>query len=92
MDIIGTDGGAKTCNDSVLLTSGNGAKVEIVIEFDGFEGGFPVSPVVILLHCGAAGDCVAGGKLHSQVIIFDLTMGGSGQSLKPSGTCLGMVE
>jgi hypothetical protein len=77
LDVVRSDSGAKSCNNSVLLTSGEGAKVGIIVKFDGFEVGFPIPPVAISLRCGSVGDCVAGGKLGSQVVILEMTMGGS---------------
>jgi hypothetical protein len=62
----------------MLFAEGESLEVWVIIEFDCLEVGLPISPVAILLCCGAAGDCIAGGKLHSQVIIFNLTEGGRG--------------
>jgi hypothetical protein len=62
----------------MLFTEGESSKVWVIVEFNCLEVGFPVLPVAILLRCGAAGDCVAGGKLHSQVIIFNSMEGGRG--------------
>ncbi len=87
------DGSTKSCNNFlVLLTSGEGAKVGIIIEFDGIEVGCPIPPVVISLHCGSVSDCIAGGKLCSQVVILKMTTGGRGHILNPSGTCSGTAE
>jgi hypothetical protein len=62
----------------MLFTKGESLEIWVIVEFDCLEVGLPVSPVVILLRCGAAGDCVAGGKLRSQVVIFNSTEGSRG--------------
>jgi hypothetical protein len=62
----------------MLFTKGESLEVWVIVEFDCLEVGLPVSPVAILLRCGGAGDCVTGGKLHSQVVIFNSTEGGRG--------------
>jgi hypothetical protein len=72
------DGCAKSNDDSMLFAQGESSEVWVIVEFDCLEVGLPVSPVAILLFCGAAGDCVAGSKLHSQVIIFNLMEGSRG--------------
>jgi hypothetical protein len=92
LDVVSSDSGSETCNETVLLAPGEGGEEWIIIQFNGLEVVVPVSPVVSLLRCGAIGDCVEGGKLRSQVVIFELTSGGIGQSLKSFGTCLGTEE
>jgi hypothetical protein len=62
----------------MLFAKGESLEVWVIVKFDCLEVGLPVSPVAILLQCGAAGDCIAGGKLHSQVIIFNSAEGGRG--------------
>jgi hypothetical protein len=92
MDIIGLHRSCKACDELVLLVSGEASKKWVVIKFNGLEEVEPVSPVVILLCMGAVGDCIAGSKLHRQVIILETMEGGRGQILKPSGICAGIWE
>ena len=76
----------------MLLWSGEAGEEGVPIEFDLPKEGEPVSPVASLLRSGSVGDCVAGGKLCSQVVIFEATSGGSGQILKLFGICSWIKE
>jgi hypothetical protein len=45
----------------------------VITKFDCFKVVEPVPPIASLLHCGSIGDCIKGGKLRSQEVIFNLT-------------------
>jgi hypothetical protein len=76
----------------MLVASGEVGEEWVIVKLNGFKVVEPVPPIVSLLCSGSVGDCIEVGKLSSQEVIFDLTLGGRGQILKSFGTCEGMFE